>query len=124
MARSAWIPSLLLALLGSSACGETDPGPGDPPPTSVSVEVGNDFFRGLVNGAEPAVDTVSVNGTVTWTWIDLGEHVVSFDDPDFPMSAPQTEIGSQHTQTFPAAGTFPYLCAIHGPAMSGSIVVR
>jgi copper binding plastocyanin/azurin family protein len=124
VARPPWIRLWLLALLAASACGENDPGPGDPPPASLSVEVGNDFFRGLINRAEPAVDTVSVNGTVTWTWIELGEHGVVFDDPELPMSDVMSEIGSQHSQTFSAPGTFAYTCSIHGPSMSGSVVVR
>ncbi len=115
---------LLLALLTLPSCGTDDPNPVDPSPTTVAVEVGNDFFRGAVNGAEPAVDTVLVNGAATWTWVELGAHVVAFDDPDFPLSDALSEIGSQHTQTFPAAGTFPYSCAIHGPTMLGSVVVR
>lgn len=115
--------ALLLALLSLPSCGTDGPNPVDPSPATVAIDVGNDFFRGALNGAQPAVDTVSVNGAATWTWVELGVHVVAFDDPDFPFSDALSEIGSQHTQTFPAAGTFPYSCAIHG-AMLGSIVVR
>ena len=120
-----WGGRLLLMLLGLSACGDNDTGPGDLPPASATVEVGNDFFRSTRNGStEPAFDTVAVNGTVTWTWVEVGHHGVTFDNGAFPTSEVLDAVGSQHSVTFPAAGTFDYTCSIHGPQMAGSIVVR
>ena len=38
-------------------------------PATASVTLGDIFFRSDNNGtSNPAVDTVAVNGTVTWTW--------------------------------------------------------
>jgi plastocyanin len=41
-----------------------------------------------------------------------------------PVSAVLSEAGSQHSVTFPAAGTFDYSCQVHGPQMAGRVVVR
>jgi plastocyanin len=89
------------------------------------VNVGNDFFESERNGSvNPGVDTVAVNGTVTWTWIAEGAHGVQFDDPALPIGPEKTASGSQHMVTFPAAGEFTYDCAIHTFRMTGRIVVR
>jgi plastocyanin len=125
MARCAWSRAWLIAIATLSACGENGAGPGDSPPSSVAVDVGNDFFRSIANGStEPAFDTVAVNGTVTWTWIQVGDHGVGFDDPGLPAEVVWGAIGSQHSVTFPAAGTYDYYCSIHGPQMGGRVVVR
>jgi len=124
MERFPWM-SRWFVLLALTACGDNDTGPGDLPPSSISVDLGNDFYRSLRNGStEPSFDTVAVNGTVTWTWIEEGEHGVAFDDGSLPTSALMTAVGSQHSVTFPATGTFLYSCQVHGPQMAGSVVVR
>src|SRR6266496_4583547 len=47
----------------------TPPPSGSPAPTTAAVTVGDIFFKSALNGSSnPAVDTVAVNGTVTWTW--------------------------------------------------------
>ncbi len=44
-----------------------------PVPTTAAVSVGDIFFASDHNGSSnPAVDTVAVNGTVTWTWASHG----------------------------------------------------
>ena len=35
-----------------------------------------------------------------------------------------TDNGSVFSLVFPTAGTYPYDCGIHGPAMAGTIVVK
>ena len=115
---SAW-----LALL--SGCGDGPSGTGDNPPASASVDVGNVFFRsGHNSSTNPAVDTVAVGGTVTWTWTQAGTHGVRFDDPSIPSSADLAASGSVFSTSFATAGTFTYDCSIHGPAMAGTIVVK
>ena len=107
------------------------PAPAPPPapaPSTAAVIVGNVFFKSGHNGStNPAVDTVAVGGTVTWTWTNTGDvphSVESQGTPSFTSSAIRTGDGSTHQVTFATAGTYSYDCAVHGTAMSGTIVVR
>jgi plastocyanin len=96
--------------------------------TEAAVHVGNDFFNSdRNNGTNPAVDTITVGGAVTWTWENTGpvpHSVQSLGPPSFTSSAIKTGNGQRHTVTFMAAGTFQYECAVHGAQMTGRIVVR
>jgi plastocyanin len=68
----------------------------------------------------PASITVAPNGTVTWNWNSGGViHDVTF--PDGSNSGPKSSGTFQ--KTFPTAGTFNYICSIHGSAMSGTVIV-
>jgi plastocyanin len=125
MKRSRVVFCLSLVLSAFQGCGDNGSGPDENPPATASVQVGNDFFRSARNGStNPAVDTVAVGGTVTWTWTQTGSHGVRFDDPAFPPSPELSAVGSQHSATFPAAGSYTYDCTIHGPIMNGRVVVR
>jgi plastocyanin len=98
-----------------------------PVPTSASVRVGNILFASNRNGTvNPAVDTVAVGGTVTWTWTNTGatSHSVRSTGGLFTSSPIKTGNGQTHTATFSTAGSYPYDCEVHGPAMTGLIVVR
>jgi plastocyanin len=107
-----------------TACGDSS-GPDQQPPV-VSVEVGNDFFTSVRNGSSnPAVDTVAVNGMVTWTWTERGSHdIVPTGTPSFPGSEEMLEPGSTYSVTFTGPGTYTYLCSVHGPPMVGRVVVQ
>jgi plastocyanin len=102
-----------------------------PPPTTIAISVGNDFFRSDRNQTTaPAVDTVAVGGTVTWTWVAgaISHNVTSNPPPGF-SSSPTQAAGTTHAVNFPTAGTYRYYCNIHAAAastggMSGRIVVR
>jgi plastocyanin len=100
----------------------------DPVPTVADVLVGNLFFTSDRNSStNPAVDTVAVGGTVTWTWGNTGlaEHSVrSQGTPSFTSSAKKLGNGQTYSFTFPAAGSYNYDCAVHGSRMTGRIVVR
>ena len=56
-------------------------------PATASVTLGDIFFRSDNNGtSNPAVDTVAVNGTVTWTWdpsVTMSHSVQSVGTPAF-----------------------------------------
>jgi plastocyanin len=96
-------------------------------PTTAAVTVGDIFFKSGRNGSSnTAVDTVAVNGTVTWTWASnetLPHSVQSLGSPSFTSSAVQQGPGKTYTFTFTAPGTYNYNCAIHGNLMTGTIVV-
>ena len=70
---------------------------------------------------EPPVLTVKVGTTVTWVNDDDIPHLVSEKDGKFRSSALDT--GDKFSQTFSAAGTVEYFCAVH-PHMTGKIVVE
>ncbi|MEP6687945.1 MAG: plastocyanin/azurin family copper-binding protein [Gemmatimonadales bacterium] len=93
-----------------------------------TVKVGNIFFESGHNGtSNPAQDTVAVGQTVTWTWTLTGaipHSVQSQGAPSFTSSAEMTGSGMTYTHTFDTPGTYHYDCAVHGSAMSGTIVVQ
>jgi plastocyanin len=97
-----------------------------PIPTTAAVRVGNIFFGSSLNGTQnPAVDTVAVGGTVTWTWVSNGQHSVqSTGSPGFASSGFMSVSGNTYAVTFNTAGTYQYDCGIHGTLMTGRIVVR
>ena len=94
-------------------------------PTAVAVTVGDNFFKSVRNNSvNAATDTVAVGGTVTWTWSGFNPHTVeSLGPPAFTSSGTKTGSGT-HAITFGVAGTYTYDCAIHGGAMTGTIIVR
>ena len=93
-----------------------------------TVTVGNIFFQSAHNSTQnPAVDTVAVGTTVTWTWTNTGDtphSVESEGSPGFTSSTTQSGSGKTYTFTFMTPGTYTYDCAVHGSAMTGRIVVQ
>src|SRR5262245_66052370 len=71
---------------GSGTGGNTSGG--TPTSGDVAVIVGNIFMRSGHNGsANPAVDTVAVGGSVTWSWTNTGNvphGIQSLASPSFP----------------------------------------
>lgn len=121
---------ILAAAAASAACSSSSTGPssgggGGAPGT---VTVGNIFFPSGHNGTKnPALDTVAVGTTVTWTWTNTGatpHSVLSEGMPSFTSSSTQTGNGKTYSLTFTSAGTYEYDCAVHGEAMTGTIVVQ
>ena len=113
---------------GGGTGGGTAGGTGSAAPATAAVTVGDIFFKSDRNGtSNPAVDTVAVNGTVTWTWAtteNLPHSVQSVGSPSFTSSAIQTGSGNTYQFTFTAPGTYQYDCAVHGAMMTGTIVVQ
>jgi len=69
----------------------------------------------------PAMLTVAVGTTVTWTNRDDIPHTVVSADGVFKSKARDTD--EKFSYTFAKAGTYPYYCSIH-PKMTGKIVVQ
>ena len=103
-------------------------GGGTPTSGDVAVIVGNNFMKSAHNGSvNPAVDTVAVGGSVTWTWTNTGtvpHGIQSLGSPVFRNSTVLTGNGSTYRVTFNTAGTYQYDCLVHGSMMPGTIVVR
>lgn len=125
--RLHWL--LIFTAASAAACGsDTAPNDGNGGGAAGTVTVGNDFFRSGHNGTQnPAVDTVAAGSTVTWTWTGTGgqaHSVQSQGDPSFTSSAILTGSGMTYVFTFTTPGTYQYDCAVHGTAMTGTIVVQ
>lgn len=84
-----------------------------PPPAAAAVSVEDNFF-------DPSSARVAVGGSVTWTWNGAVAHNVTFSSG----SNSATQAAGTFVRDFPAAGSFAYLCTIHGSAMSGTVVVE
>jgi plastocyanin len=101
-----------------------------PTPTSISVSVRDDNFLSVRNGTvNPAVDTVSAGGTVTWTWQPTANDphdVTSTGSPSFTGHSTAVQ-PPPFTVTFTSPGTYSYYCTQHGAptsGMRGRIVVK
>jgi plastocyanin len=101
---------------------------GTPTSGDVAVIVGNIFMKSARNGSvNPAVDTVAVGASVTWTWTNTGNvphGIQSLGSPSFPTGAVLTGNSNTYRVTFTTAGTYQYDCLVHGTMMPGTIVVR
>jgi plastocyanin len=80
---------------------------------SVTATNGNQF--------EPKDVTVTVGGSVTWTF--ESNHNVTFSTAGSPANIGSRASGTE-ARTFPTAGTYSYICTIHGQGMSGSVKVQ
>ncbi|MDQ6872132.1 MAG: plastocyanin/azurin family copper-binding protein [Gemmatimonadota bacterium] len=111
----------LFGCSGSSATSPVTQNVNTPPPPG-GVSVTNNAFT-------PSSQTVSVGSAVQWAWNSCSgdvysgqtcvSHNVVFDDG---VSSGLKSQGT-YSRTFATAGTYPYHCSVHGPAMSGSITV-
>jgi len=121
---------LAAAAITTVACSSDSSGPsnGGGGGAAGTVTVGDIFFQSGHNGTKnPAIDTVAVGTTVTWTWTNTGStphSVESEDSPSFTSSGTLTGSGKTYSVTFTSPGTYTYDCAVHGMAMTGRIVVQ
>ncbi len=140
--RAARIAIRALILLAAVGCDDTMTGPsptptpsGPTPTPSVSrtVFVGTDAsgqrttsFFDPVSGT--STSTIPVGGAIQWVW-SSGTHSTTSGTCPFGCVADglwDSGVGSGMTfqHTFPAAGTFPYFCLVHGTMMQGTVVVQ
>jgi plastocyanin len=121
---------LAAAAITAVACSSDSSGPSDGGGGGAAgtVTVGDIFFQSGHNGTKnPAIDTVAVGTTVTWTWTNTGStphSVESEGSPSFTSSETLTGSGKTYRVTFTSPGTYSYDCAVHGMAMTGRIVVQ
>ena len=121
---------LTLALISAAACGGGG-GETTAPPPGGNTNIPAGGIAVTNNSFSPAAKTVTVGTTVTWAWSTCSggdiygpetcvAHSVNFDDG---TKSPTQEKGS-YSRTFDTAGSYPYRCAVHGAAMSGSVTVQ
>jgi len=108
------IGTLLIALLAVAALGCSD-GPTDNDDTPIGdIIVRNNFF-------DPGNFVATAGDEVVWAWsASAATHNITFED-DAPGSPSQSS--GTFARTFTATGEYPYLCTIHGAAMSGTVSV-
>jgi plastocyanin len=78
------------------------------------------------NQFTPATVTIAVGDKVIWKNTG-GTHNVSFNDGSYkqpPQPAPPQGWVTPVERTFTTAGSFAYICDLHGPSMSGRVVVQ
>lgn len=115
------VPLVLGVVAGLlSGCGDGygSGGPPGPPPTQITVSMRDNTFQ-------QRVDTVAVNGSVTWRNDGSTAHTSTADAGTWDSGSVGT--GATFVRQFTQAGTFPYHCTFHGSAgsgMAGTIVVR
>jgi len=99
-------------------------GGGGGPAGTVTLGPGIQFVSAHNGTQNPAVDTIPVRGSITWTWTgSLPHSVQSTGSTSFTSSGTKTGSGT-YAVTFTAPGTYHYDCAVHGSAMTGTIVVH
>jgi len=118
-----WLASAALgaALAGLLGCSKDSSNPygsssgsSNPPPPNTVVMMNIVFNPGTL--------TVSAGTTVTWQNNDGITHTSTSNNGVWDTG--NIAGGTSKTLTFSNAGTFKYHCAIHGPSMSGTIVVQ
>jgi len=121
--RLAWVAYAVLgaALAGILGCSKdssnpygTGSQPSTPPPPNTVVMMNIAFNPGTL--------TISKGATVTWQNNDGITHTSTSDTGVWDTG--NIAGGTSKAVTFSNAGTFKYHCAIHGPSMSGTIVVQ
>lgn len=112
--KGQWLLAALAAAAQLGCSGYSAPSePGGAGNNTMTVAVRNNLF-------DPATIEVPVNSTVTWVWNSGGvEHNVTFQTGP---SSGNLSSGS-FPRTFQTAGSYPYICTIHGQGMSGVVNV-
>jgi plastocyanin len=62
----------------------------------------------------PATTDINVNDTVVWTWNGQNHNVVSTSSPQAWTASPVKSTPFSFTNKFTSAGSFPYICTVHG----------
>ena len=122
------LSTIILVSCGGGSSAPTTPTPTPtpaptPPATSisatVSIPVGAASLGSRAYVANPV--TIAPGGTVRWTNDDTIAHTTTSNSAVW--NSGNVSPGAHFDVTFPAAGTFPYHCAIH-PGMIGTVVVQ
>jgi plastocyanin len=133
---------LLSGVLVALSCGDSNP-PTQPAMTTATPAAGRTAtptpstgagatVRVGPSGSMSFVDSQSGNSTTTIragervTWNFEGFHSVTSGNccnPDGNFNSGTMSSGS-FSHTFPAAGSFPYFCTVHGSLMTGMVMVN
>ena len=106
---------LSLAAIALLFIGLTSSASAAPNAATASVSIQNFLFV-------PASLTINSGDSVKWTNLDAAAHSAFSQGGNFSTGSLATNQSA--TIPFNTAGTFAYICGIHGASMSGTIVVR
>jgi plastocyanin len=115
--------AVIAASLGILGCSKDSSNPYSTSSSSQSQPPAQSDTVAMINiSFSPSTLTVSKGTTVTWQNKDGVTHTSTSDTGlwDTGNIVP----GSSKSMTFSNAGTFKYHCTIHGPNMSGTIIVQ
>jgi plastocyanin len=144
------VPVAALALLGGTmvACGDDDDD--DDEPTAAATTAASSPATTTTTAAQPTATTaaqptattaagttirvednvfvpgdvtVAVGDEVTWQWAGALPHSVEGEFNGEDVESEQ-QISGAFSFTFESAGTFEYICGVHGQSMAGRIVVQ
>ncbi len=87
-----------------------------------NVSVGQGGLRFVDEVSGTSTSTITVGQTVRWNWASGTHNVTSTSGGENFDSGDKSSGNFSHT--FNQAGTFGYLCTIHGSIMSGTVVVN
>lgn len=111
-------PAVVACFVGEGGGGNFGPGistPPSPPPTDTGVVV-------VITDNQFTPASISVPAGRIVRWLNQGSQVHTVTANDASFNSGGIAAGGNFQRTFPAAGTFPYLCTIHA-GMSGSVTV-
>lgn len=110
--------------LGTVACSK-DATPSGTETTPVDEPITTENVVTVVDSAfEPAELSVAVGDTVIWSWSDTtAPHNVVSSDGTVDSGEATADPDHEFTFTFETAGTYDYMCTIHGTAMAGTVTV-
>jgi plastocyanin len=89
----------------------------------VTVGPGIQFVSAHDGSQNPAVASIAVGATVTWTWSGSLRHSVQSTGTTSFTSSQIMSSGTYAVQ-FNTPGTYHYNCAVHGASMSGTVIVQ
>jgi cytochrome c peroxidase len=92
------------------------PPPPPAPPNAAAITIQGNAYH-------PALLTVAPGATLSFTNADNRRHSASFASSAI-VSTPIFTTGTQTVKMPTVTGTYPFQCAVHGAAMSGTIVVQ
>jgi plastocyanin len=123
------VVGVALLVACSVACGSSSPSTPSTPMTPTPTPSGSTVAVSIVSGSStlttraysPNPVAVPVGGTVVWTNNDATTHTSTATGGAFNSGS--IAPGGTFRASFPAAGSFPYSCAIH-PGMVGTVTVQ
>jgi plastocyanin len=122
MQRLRFLTLLTVGLLVVAACGTASPSAAPGGNAAATVTITDAASPGFF---DPATVTIKVGQAVQFINQSSGPHSVQWQAGGFATSAPFNKGGAPYiTPVFTTAGTFPYICGIHGAVMSGKVVVQ
>ncbi|MDQ6654959.1 MAG: multicopper oxidase domain-containing protein, partial [Verrucomicrobiota bacterium] len=73
----------------------------------------------------PSAVSIQAGDSVKWTWVGNNHSVTSgpANNPNGLFDSNNHNTGYTFTYTFPATGSYPYYCRVHGAMMTGTVTV-